>query len=289
MRQHTAYVDHIQLRKLSGGCVHIHWQLGEDARTTKEHPVLLPRYRELVSHDNWPIRLVVLILTVGQYIRWRGFASPIIYSPRKSPMASTETTSWLITGCVQTVTRRIDRAERVLWFFCSASRGIGLELTRELLASPHNIVLATCRTPDTATKLHALQDSAKGTLHILALDVSSTASIEAVSKPAQDILGDRGLDYLFNNAGIVRSNFFTASVRANPRVRSRPSTSHSCSTLRSYKRRSRQTSSAPLISHKRSSHSSRQALRRRSSTRARNSRVLAWILGTGTRCARRIA
>lgn len=277
MRQHTAYFDCVQLRKPSGGCVHVHWQLGEGARTTNEHPGLLPRYRELVSHDDWPIRLVVLILAVGQYIRRRGFVSPIIYSPRKSPMASTETTSWLITGCVQTVTRRMDRAERVLWFFCSASRGIGLELTRQLLASPHNIVLATCRTPDTATKLHALQDSAKGTLHILALDVSSTASIEAVLKPAQDILGDRGLDYLFNNAGIVRSNFFLLFVLTHTRARSRASTSHSHSTPRSYKRRSRQTSSAPHISHRRSSHSSRRAPRRRSSTRARSSRVLDWI------------
>lgn len=85
------------------------------------------------------------------------------------------------------------------------SRGIGRELTRQLLADPSNLVIATCRTPDKATELHALKDGAKGTLHIIALDVASEASIRDSRKPVEEVLGGRGLDYLYNNAAIVRA------------------------------------------------------------------------------------
>ncbi len=83
------------------------------------------------------------------------------------------------------------------------SRGIGLELTRQLLADPSNLIIATCRTPDRATALHALKDTAKDTLHIVALDVADEASIRASRKPVEEALGGRGLDYLYNNAAIV--------------------------------------------------------------------------------------
>lgn len=83
------------------------------------------------------------------------------------------------------------------------SRGIGLELTRQLLADPSNFIIATCRTPDKATALHALKDGAKGTLHVVALDVADEASIRDSRKPVEEALGGRGLDYLYNNAAIV--------------------------------------------------------------------------------------
>ena len=85
------------------------------------------------------------------------------------------------------------------------SRGIGLELVRQILAVPSNFVIATCRTPDKATALHALKESAKGTLHVLPLDTSDKASTDAVVKPVEELLGSRGLDYLINNAAMVRT------------------------------------------------------------------------------------
>ncbi|KAL7277026.1 hypothetical protein ACG7TL_008870 [Trametes sanguinea] len=88
------------------------------------------------------------------------------------------------------------------WLVTGASRGIGFELVRQLVASPQNLVVAACRNPDKATALKALKDSAKGTLHIIQLDVSDFDSIRASVKQAQPILGDIGLDYLVNNAGI---------------------------------------------------------------------------------------
>ncbi|KIP01367.1 hypothetical protein PHLGIDRAFT_131286 [Phlebiopsis gigantea 11061_1 CR5-6] len=89
--------------------------------------------------------------------------------------------SWLVTGC---------------------SRGIGLELTRQLVSKANNIVIATCRNPDEATDLHALKAEAQGQLHILKLDMASTESIDAILQPVQEILGTGGLDFLLNNAAM---------------------------------------------------------------------------------------
>lgn len=83
------------------------------------------------------------------------------------------------------------------------SRGIGLELVRQLVSNPNNFVVATCREPSRASKLHALKESAKGQLHVVALDVSSEASIRGSVAEVSQILGGRGLDYLYNNAAVV--------------------------------------------------------------------------------------
>ncbi|KAI0375982.1 C-factor [Pilatotrama ljubarskyi] len=92
--------------------------------------------------------------------------------------------------------------ETYTWLITGTSRGIGLEMTRQLLADPSNIVVAACRNPDKATALHVLKDSAKGTLHVVALDVSDEASIQNSFKAVEQALGDKGLDYLYNNAAI---------------------------------------------------------------------------------------
>ncbi|TBU41798.1 C-factor [Dichomitus squalens] len=93
----------------------------------------------------------------------------------------TETNTWLITG---------------------ANRGIGLELTRQLLTVPTNIVVATCRNPNGATELRALKDAAQGTLHIAPIDVSSEGSIKNSVSIVQEALGEGGIDILYNNAAI---------------------------------------------------------------------------------------
>lgn len=84
-----------------------------------------------------------------------------------------------------------------------ASRGIGLELVNQLLESSNNLVIAACRNPDKADALNALQSSARGSLHVIRLEVTDFDSVRAVRQAIAPILGERGLDYLVNNAGIV--------------------------------------------------------------------------------------
>ncbi|OSD04970.1 C-factor [Trametes coccinea BRFM310] len=93
-------------------------------------------------------------------------------------------------------------AEGYTWLITGTSRGIGLELTRQLLADPVNTVVATCRNPDKACDLHALKDGAKGTLYVVRIDVADEASIRDSFKVVEQLIGDKGLDYLYNNAAI---------------------------------------------------------------------------------------
>ncbi|KAI0628084.1 C-signal [Trametes polyzona] len=90
------------------------------------------------------------------------------------------------------------------WLVTGTSRGIGLEIVRQLLESSHNVVIAACRTPEKASALQDLGDTAKGTLHIIQIDVSDVESIRGSAKELERILGpDTGLDYLVNNAGVA--------------------------------------------------------------------------------------
>src|SRR2546423_988516 len=78
-----------------------------------------------------------------------------------------------------------------------ASRGIGLEFVRQLLARGDQ-VFAACRHPDDAAQLQALKSER---LYPIALDVADAQSIES-SYAAVRAHGD-ALDLLINNAGIL--------------------------------------------------------------------------------------
>ncbi|CAM6089756.1 unnamed protein product [Calypogeia fissa] len=83
-----------------------------------------------------------------------------------------------------------------------ASRGLGFEFVRQLLSrSAAGNVVATCRNPDSAEGLKALQEQHPGRLSILPLEVTVESSIEAAAKAFGDIHG--GLDLLVNTAGIL--------------------------------------------------------------------------------------
>ncbi|KAI0375992.1 NAD-P-binding protein [Pilatotrama ljubarskyi] len=89
-----------------------------------------------------------------------------------------------------------------VWFITGANRGIGLELTKQLLQSPSNTVLAACRNPSQAAALNALAQS-EGRVHVLTLDITDRQSVRDSAKEVAAILGERGIDYLINNAGII--------------------------------------------------------------------------------------
>lgn len=76
-----------------------------------------------------------------------------------------------------------------------ANRGLGLELTRQLLTRGDEVV-ATCREPDRATELRELLSQHPGRGRVLPLDVREDASVRAVAREVE------ALDWLINNAGV---------------------------------------------------------------------------------------
>ena len=86
-----------------------------------------------------------------------------------------------------------------------ASRGIGLEFTRQLLARGDRVV-ATCRRPGRATALNALAGEHPGHLHVLPLDVTDPKSHAALLAELPLALGGDGrIDLLANVAGVLHS------------------------------------------------------------------------------------
>jgi NAD(P)-dependent dehydrogenase (short-subunit alcohol dehydrogenase family) len=78
-----------------------------------------------------------------------------------------------------------------------ASRGIGLELTRQY-AENRDAVFAFCRNPDAADSLNEMARRSGRRISVGAMDVSDERSIKA----AASTLRDQPIDILINNAGI---------------------------------------------------------------------------------------
>ncbi|CAM8983779.1 unnamed protein product [Rhodiola kirilowii] len=83
-----------------------------------------------------------------------------------------------------------------------ASRGIGLEFTRQLLQNKVNgHVIATCRNPQAATGLLHLKDQYAHRLHILPLDLTHESTIQESAEFVKDRFGS--LNLLVNASGIL--------------------------------------------------------------------------------------
>ncbi|MCC6623492.1 MAG: SDR family oxidoreductase [Deltaproteobacteria bacterium] len=82
------------------------------------------------------------------------------------------------------------------WLITGANRGIGLELTRQLLRRG-DAVVATARHPESARELAALAERAPGRLTVAACDVTDRASVEALAAAVRE-----PLDVLVSNAGV---------------------------------------------------------------------------------------
>ena len=81
-----------------------------------------------------------------------------------------------------------------------ASRGIGLEWTRQCLDRGHRL-LATCRNPDNAKGLLKLRESHADLLNVLPLDVEEEDSVTRLFSALEK--KNESIDLLFNNAGII--------------------------------------------------------------------------------------
>ena len=93
-----------------------------------------------------------------------------------------------------------------------ASRGIGLEFTRALVADHrYRRVVATCRNPQRALALIRLRESSHGRLSVLELDVTQEESIEAAAAATADL--ELPVSLIINSAGILHDYGFGPEKR----------------------------------------------------------------------------
>ena len=93
--------------------------------------------------------------------------------------------SFLITGC---------------------SRGLGLELVKQLVKAPTSAVsaiIATGRSPSPSADLADQLKASENRGHYIPLNVVDDKSIQSAVEQATQVLGNKHLDYLINNAGIT--------------------------------------------------------------------------------------
>ncbi|KAF1757939.1 hypothetical protein GCK72_014397 [Caenorhabditis remanei] len=88
-------------------------------------------------------------------------------------------------------------------FITGANRGIGLGIVRELLKDTGiETIIAGARNLEAAKELQSLSKS-DARLHLISIDVSDDKSLENAVKQVDSIVGDRGINLLINNAGII--------------------------------------------------------------------------------------
>ena len=81
-----------------------------------------------------------------------------------------------------------------------ANRGLGLEMTRQLLARGDRVA-AACRHPGRALELTRLAGEHPGRLHVFPLDLTDTRSIADLARQVGAL--DLDIDLLVNNAGLL--------------------------------------------------------------------------------------
>lgn len=90
-----------------------------------------------------------------------------------------------------------------VWVVVGASRGIGLEWVRQLLARG-DYVLATVRDVAKASQLWALAGSAMGRCQLFVCDVASEASVNNFAREVAALRTVDRIDHLILNAGILQ-------------------------------------------------------------------------------------
>ncbi|XP_072163842.1 C-signal-like [Diadema setosum] len=94
-------------------------------------------------------------------------------------------------------------------FVTGANRGIGLEFVRQLARrkpQPSH-VFASCRNPREAKELKALAAS-NDNVHIVELDVQNEATYQPAVETVSNLVGEKGLNVLINNAGIYSTKSY---------------------------------------------------------------------------------
>jgi NAD(P)-dependent dehydrogenase (short-subunit alcohol dehydrogenase family) len=91
------------------------------------------------------------------------------------------------------------------YFITGASRGIGFGLCETLAKRPDTTVFAGART--ITDQLEQLASSSSGRVEIVQMDATKSEDIKKAVAQVEKSLGGKGLDVLFNNAGIMGFTF----------------------------------------------------------------------------------
>ncbi|KAK1143606.1 hypothetical protein N8T08_006216 [Aspergillus melleus] len=90
------------------------------------------------------------------------------------------------------------------YLITGTSRGIGLALTRILASKPASEVSTVFAAARTETgELRELAARSNGRVQIIGIDVTSKESTKKAASQVEQALGDKGLDVLINNVGIM--------------------------------------------------------------------------------------
>jgi NAD(P)-dependent dehydrogenase (short-subunit alcohol dehydrogenase family) len=96
-------------------------------------------------------------------------------------------------------------------FVSGANRGLGLEMTRQLLARGDRVV-AACRQPGKALALTRLAGEHPGRIQVLPLDLADARTIAEVAREIAAL--DIDIDLLINNAGVLVEGERFGSIEA---------------------------------------------------------------------------
>ncbi|MCJ1330235.1 hypothetical protein MMC10_006918 [Thelotrema lepadinum] len=91
------------------------------------------------------------------------------------------------------------------YLITGCSRGLGLELVKQLVLAPSSsvgVIITTSRSATPSAALKKQIDAAENRAHYVQLDILDGKSIESATQHTAQILGSSGLDVLINNAAI---------------------------------------------------------------------------------------
>ncbi|XP_055008830.1 C-factor-like [Boleophthalmus pectinirostris] len=86
-----------------------------------------------------------------------------------------------------------------------ANRGLGLEMVKQMMQSPLNVLFACCRDPDgpKAEELRALAKKHSAIIKIIRMDTADRSSIKQAAEKVGSLLGGKGLNLVINNAATL--------------------------------------------------------------------------------------
>ncbi|GAW17413.1 hypothetical protein ANO14919_068700 [Xylariales sp. No.14919] len=90
-----------------------------------------------------------------------------------------------------------------VYVITGASRGIGFEFVKQLSEDPNNLIVGLVRDKAATEKKVAAELGDRPNVKVLHADLTKYASLKQAAADAAEIVGDRGVDYLIANGGIV--------------------------------------------------------------------------------------